>query len=190
MELLKEKIQQDGQIISDHILKVDSFINHMVDPDLMLEIGHEFARRFAKQEITKVLTIEASGIAVGLTTAMALKVPLLFAKKQRPSTLEQGYYSSNIYSFTKNQSVDVFVAKQYITSDDKVLIVDDFLARGEALRGMASLVRQANAELVGIGIVIEKAFQGGGQQLRESGVRIESLIRINSLAGGKLDLID
>ncbi|RYD02024.1 hypothetical protein N752_26595 [Desulforamulus aquiferis] len=121
---------------------------------------------------------------------MALKVPLLFAKKQRPSTLEQGYYSSNIYSFTKNQSVDVFVAKQYITSDDKVLIVDDFLARGEALRGMASLVRQANAELVGIGIVIEKAFQGGGQQLRESGVRIESLIRINSLAGGKLDLID
>lgn len=190
MQLLKEKIEQDGQIISDHILRVDSFINHMVDPNLMLEIGREFARRYSGQEVTKVLTIEASGIAVGLTTAMALNVPLLFAKKQKPSTLEHGYYLSNIYSFTKNQSVDVYVAKKYLTSEDRVIVVDDFLARGEALRGMAELVKQAGAQLVGIGIVIEKMFQGGGKALRESGVRIESLIKINSLKDGKLILED
>lgn len=188
MQILIEKILNDGQIVSDNILKVDSFINHMVDPNLMLEIGREFARRFSGREVTKILTIEASGIAVGLTTAMAFNVPLLFAKKQKPSTLEHGYYSSNIYSFTKNQSVDVFVARQYLTSNDKVIIVDDFLARGEALRGMTELIRQAEAELVGIGIVIEKAFQGGGKLLRDSGVCIESLVKIHSLGDGKLTI--
>lgn len=190
MELLKDKIEKDGLVISDQILSVDSFINHMVDPDLMMEIGYEFARRFSGEKITKVLTVEASGIAVGLTTAMAFKVPLLFAKKKKPSTLDHNYYLSNIYSFTKQESVDVYVAKKYLTSSDRVIVIDDFLARGEALRGMVGLVKQAQADLVGIGVVIEKVFQGGGQALRQAGVRIESLIKINSLEGGKLHLDD
>ncbi|MEW6064331.1 xanthine phosphoribosyltransferase [Desulforamulus profundi] len=187
MQLLIDKILNNSQVVSDEILRVDSFINHMIDPNVMLEIGREFARRFSDAKITKVLTVEASGIAVGLTTAMALNVPLLFAKKKMPSTL-QHYYLSNIYSFTKNESVDIYVAKQYLNRHDRVLIVDDFLARGEALKGLTQLVKQAEAELVGIGIVIEKAFQGGGKALRDSGVRIESLIKINSLEGGKLHL--
>ncbi|AEG59849.1 xanthine phosphoribosyltransferase [Desulforamulus ruminis] len=188
MDLLKDRIEKDGKVISDQVISVDSFINHMVDPVLMMEIGTEFARRFAAGKVTKVLTVEASGIAVGLTTAMALKVPLLFAKKKKPSTLDHNYYLSNIYSFTKQESVDVYVAKKYLTDNDRVLIVDDFLARGEALKGMTGLVKQAGAVLVGIGIVIEKVFQGGGQALRESGIPIESLVKIHSLEGGKLHL--
>ncbi|SHE86039.1 xanthine phosphoribosyltransferase [Desulforamulus putei] len=188
MQLLRDKIIHNSQIVSDQILRVDSFINHMIDPNVMLEIGREFARRFSDAKITKVLTVEASGIAVGLTTAMALNVPLLFAKKKMPSTLQQNYYLSNIHSFTKNESVDIYVAKQYLSCHDRVLIVDDFLARGEALKGLTQLVKQAGAELVGVGIVIEKVFQGGGKNLRDSGVRIESLIKIKSLEGGKLQL--
>ncbi|ABO50690.1 xanthine phosphoribosyltransferase [Desulforamulus reducens MI-1] len=184
---LKEIIENNAEVVSDQILRVDSFINHMIDPNVMMEIGEEFARRFRDDKITKVLTIEASGIAIGLTTALALRTPLLFAKKKVPSTLGDSYVS-NIYSFTKNESVTVSVAKQYLKSDDKILIVDDFLARGEALKGLAHLVKQADAELVGVGIVIEKAFQGGGKALRDAGVRIESLIKVSSLEGGKLHL--
>lgn len=190
MQLLKDKILHQSQVVSDQILRVDSFMNHMIDPNVMMEIGNEFAQRFANSKITKVLTVEASGIAVGLTTAMALKVPLLFAKKRVPSTFDHNYYLSNIYSFTKNESVDIYVAKSYLEAEDKVLVVDDFLARGEAVKGLYELVQQAQAELVGVGIVIEKAFQGGGKALRESGIRIESLIKVNSLEGGKLHITD
>ncbi|AQS59546.1 xanthine phosphoribosyltransferase [Desulforamulus ferrireducens] len=186
MQLLLEKIKNESIVVSEQILRVDSFLNHIIDPEVMVEIGREFAQRFRGAQINKVLTVEASGIAVGLTTAMALDVPLLFAKKRKPTTLDQQCYQSHIYSFTKNESVDIFVAKEYLTASDRVLIVDDFLARGEALKGLANLVEQAGAHLVGVGIVIEKAFQGGGKLLRESGVRIESLIKVNSLEGGKL----
>ncbi len=186
MQLLIEKMKNNSQVVSEQVLRVDSFINHMIDPEVMLEIGREFARRFAGTQINKVLTVEASGIAVGLTTAMALQAPLLFAKKRKPSTLDHQCYQSQIYSFTKNESVDVFVAKEYLNADDRVLIVDDFLARGEALKGLTTLVEQAGAHLVGVGIVIEKVFQGGGKTLRNSGIRIESLIKVNSLEGGKL----
>lgn len=186
MQLLKERMKNDSLVLSDQILRVDSFINHMIDPEVMVEIGREFAGRFRGSHINKVLTVEASGIAVGLTTAMALKTPLLFAKKRKPSTLDQQCYQSQIYSFTKNESVDIFVAKEYLKAGDRVLIVDDFLARGEALKGLAKLVEQAGAHLVGVGIVIEKVFQGGGNSLRDAGVRIESLIKVNSLEGGKL----
>ncbi|GAB6180473.1 xanthine phosphoribosyltransferase [Desulfotomaculum defluvii] len=187
MELLKEKILNQAKVVSDQILKVDSFINHMIDPNIMVEIGQEFASRFRDEKITKVLTIEASGIAIALTTALALKTPLLFAKKKIPSTLGQ-FYMSNIYSFTKNETVGICVAKEYLTSDDRVLIVDDFLARGEALKGLTDLVKQADAQLIGVGIVIEKMFQGGGKALRGAGVRIESLIKVSSLADGKINL--
>lgn len=190
MQLLKDKILNQSQVVSDQILRVDSFLNHIIDPEVMLEIGHEFAQRYQGTKITKVLTVEASGIAVGLTTAMALQVPLLFAKKRIPSTLDRNFYLSNIYSFTKNESVDIYVAKRYLKAEDKVLVIDDFLARGEALKGLTELVKQAQAELVGVGIVIEKAFQGGGKALREAGIRIESLIKVNSLEGGKLHITD
>lgn len=187
MELLKEKMLSQTRVVSDQILRVDSFINHLIEPNIMVEIGQEFAYRFRKEKITKVLTIEASGIAIGITTAMALKTPLLFAKKKIPSTLGD-YYMSNIYSFTKNEAVAISVAKEYLTAADRVLIVDDFLARGEALKGLTDLVKQADAKLVGIGIVIEKVFQGGGKALRDAGVRIESLIKVSSLANGKVHL--
>ncbi|MBF7084117.1 xanthine phosphoribosyltransferase [Desulfallas sp. Bu1-1] len=184
MRKLKEKILAEGRVLSDSVLKVDSFLNHQVDPEFALELGREIAGRFAGSSVTKVLTVEASGIAVALTTGLALQVPVVFAKKKKAATQDPGSYCSHIFSFTKQEAVDIYVNKSFIHSGDRVLIVDDFLAQGEALRGMVEIVRQAGATLVGVGIVIEKVFQGGGQALREMGVRIESLAPIASLAGG------
>lgn len=155
-----------------------------------MELGNELARRFKHEKVTKVLTVEASGIAVALATALALKVPVVFAKKKRGATQPANSYSSTIYSFTRQESVDIFVNSKFISPEDRVLIVDDFLARGEALRGMAQIIAQAGATLVGVGIVIEKVFQGGGATLREKGVRVESLAPVISLAQGKVKFAD
>ncbi|MBO8138493.1 MAG: xanthine phosphoribosyltransferase [Desulfotomaculum sp.] len=190
MHLLRDKILKEGKVISDNILKIDSFLNHQLDPLFLKAIGDEFARRYSNQGVTKILTVEASGIAVGLMTGMALNVPVLFAKKKQSSTLDHRYFSSTIYSFTKKESVEIFVSKSYLGPKDRVLIIDDFLARGEALRGLREIVRQANAVLVGVGIVVEKAFQDGGRKLREEGVRIESLARIASLKNGEVKFLD
>lgn len=190
MQKLKDKIAAEGQVLSDTILKVDSFLNHQVDPEFSVELGRELAGRFAGDGVTKVLTVEASGIAIALTTALALKVPVVFAKKKRGSTQAANSYSSNIYSFTRQESVDIHVNKKLITPADRVLIVDDFLAHGEALRGMVEIIEQAGATLVGVGIAIEKVFQGGGAALREQGVRIESLAPVASLAGGRVHFAD
>lgn len=184
MRKLKEKILAEGRVLSDSVLKVDSFLNHQVDPEFVLELGREIAGLFAKSNVTKVLTVEASGIAVALTTGLALRVPVVFAKKKKAATQDPDVYYSQIFSFTKQEKVDIFVNKRFIHNDDCILIVDDFLAQGEALKGMVEIVRQAGATLVGVGIVIEKVFQGGGQALRNMGVRIESLASIASLAGG------
>ncbi|MTI81793.1 MAG: xanthine phosphoribosyltransferase [Firmicutes bacterium] len=189
MKLLKDKIINEGKVISENIVKIDSFLNHQLEPTFLKKIGEEFASRFSKQGITKILTVEASGIAVGLMTGIVLDVPVIFAKKKQASTLDHRYFSSSVYSFTKKESVEIFVSKNFLGPQDKVLIIDDFLARGEALRGMRSIVTQANAELVGVGIVVEKAFQDGGKTLREEGVRIESLARIASLKDGKVEFI-
>lgn len=188
MELLKEKIINNGILISDQILKVDSFLNHQLDPELMMEIGKEFAGRFSKDEVTKILTVEASGIAVALATAMELKVPVVFAKKNKPSTLKGNVLSSVIHSFTKNETVTITVAANYLAPDDRVLIIDDFLAMGSASKGLVDIVKQAGATLIGVGIVIEKGFQKGGQELRARGIRVESLAIIKSLSDGKIDL--
>lgn len=188
MEILKEKIINNGVLISDQILKVDSFLNHQLDPELIMEVGKEFARRFGKDDVTKILTVEASGIAVALTTAMELKVPVVFAKKSKPSTLKGKTLSSVIHSFTKNQTVTITVSETYLSPDDRVLIVDDFLAMGSASKGLIDIVKQANATLVGVGIVIEKGFQKGGQELRNEGIRVESLATIKSLSNGKIEL--
>ncbi|MBD7968775.1 xanthine phosphoribosyltransferase [Paenibacillus gallinarum] len=186
MKLLKEKVLNEGIVLSDQVLKVDSFLNHQMDPILMKEVGREFTRRFEGEEITRVLTIESSGIAPGIMTALELEVPLIFARKQKSLTLREDILVEKVYSFTKQESNEITVAKKFMKPGDKVLIIDDFLANGEAAFGLARIVEQAGAEVVGIGIVIEKAFQPGGKLLKEKGYRVESLVRLAALNDGQV----
>lgn len=190
MQLLKEKILTEGEALSESILKVDSFLNHQMDPVLMTEMGEEFAKRFAGVEITKVLTIESSGIGPGLMTALALGVPLIFARKRKSLTLTEDLITSSVHSFTKNETNEVTVSNKYIVPGDKVLIVDDFLALGQAAKGLADICGQVGATVVGIGIVIEKAFQAGGKELRELGYHVESLARIQALKKGEITFVE
>ncbi len=186
MKLLKEKVLNEGIVLSDQVLKVDSFLNHQMDPILMKEVGREFTRRFEGEEITRVLTIESSGIAPGIMTALELEVPLIFARKQKSLTLREDILVEKVYSFTKQESNEITVAKKFMKPGDRVLIIDDFLANGEAAFGLARIVEQAGAEVVGIGIVIEKAFQPGGKLLKEKGYRVESLVRLAALKDGQV----
>lgn len=187
MELLKERILQEGRALSDKVLKVDSFLNHQIDPVLMLAIGEEFKKRFAGHEITKVLTVEASGIAAALMAGLVLKVPVVFAKKKKASTIEGNMYVGTVYSYTRQESFDIVVQDTYLGPEDKVLIIDDFLATGEASQGLVSIVEQSGAELVGVGIVIEKLFQSGGQHLRDKGIWVESLVQVKKMSEGYIE---
>ena len=180
MKALKERILKDGKCFEGGILKVDNFINHQMDPMLMKSMAVELVRRFAKQEITKVMTIEASGIAPAIMVGYLLEVPVVFAKKNKPSTMEN-MLVTEVFSFTKNKSYTVCVSGDYLSAGDKVLFIDDFLANGNAGLGMIDLIKQAGAELAGMGFLIEKEFQGGAAKLREAGVRVESLAVIESL---------
>lgn len=184
MKLLRQKVLDEGIVLGQGVLKVDSFLNHQMDPFLMREVGREFTRRFAGEEVTKVLTIESSGIAPGIMTALELAVPLIFARKQKSLTLTEDIYVEKVYSFTKQESNEITVSKKFIAPGERVLIVDDFLANGEAAFGLARIVEQAGGTVAGIGIVIEKSFQPGGRLLKEAGYRVESLVRIASLDGG------
>lgn len=186
MKLLKEKVVNEGIVLSNQVLKVDSFLNHQMDPVLMKEVGREFTRRFNGEKITRVLTIESSGIAPGIMTALELEVPLIFARKQKSLTLREDILVEKVYSFTKQETNEITVAKKFMNPGDRVLIIDDFLANGEAAFGLARIVEQAGAEVVGIGIVIEKAFQPGGRLLKEKGYRVESLVRIAGLENGQV----
>ncbi len=186
MKILQEKIIKEGQVLSEDILKVDNFLNHQIDPVLMREIGLEFAKRFRQESISKVLTIESSGIAPALMTSLELGVPVVFARKKKSLTLTDSFYESKIFSFTKQEINTVVVSKKLLTNKDRVLIIDDFLANGQAAEGLIEVVHMAGARLAGIGIVIEKAFQKGGDRLRQSGIRIESLAEIVSLANGQI----
>jgi xanthine phosphoribosyltransferase len=190
MEQLKQKILREGIVISDKILKVDSFLNHQIDPLLMHDIGTEFARRFADSPVTKVLTLESSGIAPALMTGLLLRVPVIFAKKRIPSTLTQGFYRTSVYSYTKQETTELIVAERFLSPADTILIIDDFLANGEAARGMAEIVTRSGASLAGIGIVIEKAFQPGGARLREKGLRVTSLVQIKRLTPGRIEFVE
>lgn len=185
MKVLKEYILENAKNIDNKILKVDSFINHQIDPNLMMEIGKEFRRRFEDVEINKILTIEASGIAIGLAVAYAFNLPLVFAKKNVPSTMED-YYSSEVLSFTKQKKYSVCVSKEFLKKDDKILIIDDFLAMGNAILGLEDLVKKAGGEVVGVGIAITKGFQDGEKILREKGIRLESLAIIEALEDNKI----
>ncbi|HEO8420645.1 Xanthine phosphoribosyltransferase [Mycobacteroides abscessus subsp. abscessus] len=186
MELLKKKIEEEGIVLSDHVLKVDSFINHQMDPHLMKEIGQEFARLFKEAGITRILTIESSGIAPAIMAGLALDVPVIFARKRKSLTLTSDLYTATVYSFTKQESNEITVSKKYMHADDHVLIIDDFLANGQAALGLASIVEQAGATVSGIGILIEKSFQQGAEDLIAKGYQVESLARIASLKDGKV----
>ena len=182
MELLKERIRKDGKIRGTEVLKVDSFLNHQMDVDLFDAIGAEFKRRFADCEINKILTIEASGIGIACLAARHFHCPVVFAKKSQSRNISPDVYTARVESFTHGKVYDVVVSKEYLNPGDKILLIDDFLANGEALRGLAKLVSDSGAQLVGAGIVIEKAFQPGGDNLRAGGMRIESLARVSAMS--------
>lgn len=190
MKLLKDKVMSEGIVLSDQVLKVDSFLNHQMDPVLMKEVGAEFTRRFAGEPITKVLTIESSGIAPAIMTALELGVPMIFARKHKSLTLKDNILVEKVYSFTKKESNEITVSKKFLSSEDRVLIIDDFLANGEAAFGLARIVEQVGASIAGIGIVIEKSFQPGAGLLNEAGYRVESLVRIASLENGAVTFVD
>ena len=187
MKLLEERIMEQGQVRPGNVLKVDCFLNHQLDVELLDKIGEEFYRIFKNDGINKILTIEASGIAIACMTARHFNVPVVFAKKKKPSTMEN-MLVTKVFSFTKNNTYDVCVCKDYLQPGDKVLFIDDFLANGNAAKGVMDLVRQSGAELSGMGFLIEKAFQHGGDYLRAQGIHVESLAVIESLEGCRITL--
>lgn len=187
MKLLKEYIEREGSVKDSSILKVDSFINHQIDPILMMEIGEEFKNRFKDKNINKVLTIEASGIAIAIAVAYAMKVPMVFAKKKKPSTMSEAY-NATVHSFTKKEDYNITVSKEFLSPNDNILVVDDFLAMGNAIIGLKSIVEQAGAVVSGVGIAIEKGFQPGGEILKKQGIHLESLAIIESLENNTITL--
>ena len=181
MQLLKDRIRSEGKVLPGNIIKVDGFLNHRVDTRLMGQIADEFARLFDVENITMVLTAEASGIALATICAERYNVPMVFAKKAKSDNIEGGLYQSEIFSYTYKKKVTQILSKEWLNANDRVLIIDDFMANGEAVRGLCDLVSQAGAELVGIGIAVEKGFQEGGRRLRSQGVRVESLAIIDRM---------
>ena len=186
MQLLKERILKDGVIKPGNVLKVDSFLNHQMDIDLINEIGKEFRRRFPSDKITKILTIEASGIGIACIAAQYFHVPVIFAKKTQSINIDGEVYHSKVESFTHKRVYGVILSKKFLNEDDHVLIIDDFLANGCALLGLIELVKEAGASIEGAGIVIEKGFQKGGDKVREQGIRVESLAIVDSMTDDSL----
>ena len=182
MQILKDRIRKDGKIRAGNVLKVDSFLNHQMDIELFGEIGKEFKKIFSDCEVTKILTIEASGIGIACIAAQYFHVPVVFAKKNQTKNIAGDIYTSKVESFTHGRVYDIIVAKEFLKPEDKVLIIDDFLANGSALLGLSQLVKDSGAQLVGAGIVIEKGFQEGGDLVRSKGVRVESLAIIESMS--------
>jgi len=190
MKELQEKIRKEGIVLPNNVLKVDSFINHQMDPKLMKKIGEEFAKRFKAEGITKVLTIESSGIAPAIMAALELDVPVIFARKRKPLTFSGNLFCASVYSYTKKETNEITVSKDYLLNSDTVLIIDDFLANGQAALGLIDLVEQADAKVAGIGIVIEKSFQDGAKLITDKGYHLESLARIGSLENGKVTFVN
>lgn len=186
MKLLEERIAKDGKVMGENILKVDSFLTHQVDSELMRQIGKVFADAFILLNVSKVVTIEASGIAPALFVADALQVPLVFAKKAKNITMQDDILTTEVYSFTKQQTTTVSISKKLISPDDRVLIIDDFLANGQAAKGLIRLIEEAKAEVLAVGIVIEKSFQNGRALLEEAGYPVYSLARVQGFEDGKV----
>lgn len=181
MNFLEERILKDGVVREGNVLKVDSFLNHQIDISLLEQIGAELKKRFANKEVTKILTIEASGIGIACIVARYFNVPVLFAKKSQSVNIDGDKYSADVYSYTHKCMNHVFVSKKYLSKDEKVLIIDDFLANGAALLGLTEIVHQAGAEVAGIGIAIEKGFQDGGKIIREKGFQLESIAIVDAM---------
>lgn len=190
MKILEERIREEGLILSDTVLKVDSFLNHQVDTELALQIGQEFKTIFGHLPVTKVLTVEASGIQFAMAAGIALKVPFIYAKKKKAITQSEDVYSAPVHSFTRQENYRISISQKYLGPGDKVLIVDDFLATGAALVGLADIVEESGAELLGVGCVIEKSFQEGRSLLEKRGVPVHALARIASMAPGEIHFID
>ncbi|SEO47361.1 xanthine phosphoribosyltransferase [Paenibacillus sp. OV219] len=189
VERLLEKIRQEGIVLEGGVLKVDTFLNHQVDAGLMMAMGQAFAELFGEAGVTKIMTVESSGIAPAVMAAYRMGVPMVFARKRKSLTLQTDLYTEKVYSYTKQEESEVTVSKKFLEQGDRVLIIDDFLANGEAALGMARIIEQAGAEVAGIGIVIEKSFQAGRGKLIEHGYRVESLARIASLDGGVVTFV-
>ena len=191
MQLLIDRILRDGKVFPGNVLKVDSFLNHQIDVALIREIGKEFYSKFKDEGITKILTIEASGIGIACITAEIFDVPVLFAKKNKTKNIAADVYTSKVESYTHGTVYDIIVSKEFLNKNDKVLIIDDFLAQGKALIGLIELVKAAGAEIAGAGIVVEKAFQPGGDYIRSQGIRVESLARVKSMTDdGRIEFCD
>ncbi|WP_077305236.1 xanthine phosphoribosyltransferase [Terribacillus halophilus] len=189
MELLHQAIRERGTIIGDTIVKVDSFLNHEIDTALLYEIGKVFYQKFQHQPVTKIVTIEAGGIAPALMAGLAFGVPVVYAKKQKSLTMKGDVYCESVYSFTKQVYSDVTISKDRLSPNDHVLIIDDFLANGEAAAGLINIIKQAGASVAGIGIVIEKSFQKGRARLEELDIEVESLARIARIGEGKIEFL-
>lgn len=190
MKLLEDRIRRDGTIEQGDVLKVDSFLNHQMDVKLYQEMGREWYRLFKEDHVNKILTIEASGIGIACVAALEFDVPVIFAKKSKTKNIAGEVYSTKVTSFTHGNVNTVIVSKKFLKPGDRVLIIDDFLANGAAMMGLIDLVHQAGATLVGCGIAVEKAFQPGGQRLRDMGIRVESLARVSKLGDGVIEFID
>lgn len=186
MKLLEEKIKKDGTAIGTDILKVDMFLNHQIDPALIMEMGKEFHRLFKECGATKVVTIESSGISMAVATALEFGIPALFAKKGDHKNVGSDVYSAKCYSFTHAKEYQMKISKKYLDKNDKVLIIDDFMAGGNACNALIDIIGQAGAEVVGIGIAIEKGFQPGGKELRQKGYKVRSLAIVDSMCDGKI----
>ncbi|MBW5445124.1 xanthine phosphoribosyltransferase [Cohnella sp. CFH 77786] len=184
MDILKERLLKEASVLNADVLKVDSLLNHGVDPQLTMEMGREFARRYAGETVTKVITVESSGIPVAFATALELGVPLVFARRKRTLLGEPDAYCERVPSFTKGIVTDLIVSRHLLGPDDSALFIDDIIANGDAARGLIRIVEQSGARLAGIGIVLEKSFQAGGRTLRELGYRLETLVKIKSLDNG------
>ena len=190
MEELKTRIKEVGTVLPGNVLKVDAFLNHQIDAGLMQRIGQSFAERFADAGITKVWTVESSGIAPAVMTGLALGVPVIFARKHKSLTLNEGLYTAEVYSYTKQVANKITIAQKYVAPDDKVLILDDFLANGQAVSGLLAIAKQAGVTVTGAGIVIEKTFQPGRLALEKQGIPVVSLAKIKSLANGQVEFVE
>ena len=181
MKLLEEKIRSNGRVLPGGILKVDSFLNHQIDPDLITALGREFFALFGSCRVDKILTVESSGIAIAFAAAQFFKVPVVFAKKGKHKNVGADVYTGECFSYTKGEPYQMSVSRAYLNKGERVLVIDDFLANGAAAKCLLSILREAGAELVGIGIAIEKGFQPGGKELRDMGIRVESLAVVESM---------
>ncbi|MGO1469639.1 MAG: xanthine phosphoribosyltransferase [Tissierella sp.] len=186
MDILKERIKEDAKVLDGQVVKVDSFLNHQVDIDLLNEMGKEFKERFKDEKIDKILTAEVSGIAIACIVAQYFKVPMVFARKTESKNLDSDKYESEVYSYTKGRTYKVMVSKRYLKKDKNILIIDDFLANGKAVESLIDIVNKGQANLIGVGVAIEKGFQAGGKTLRKNGIKLESLTIIDSIENGQV----